>query len=560
MMKKRITKVMAALLAAVLCLGSTAMTAYAAPYKMADGNVFDAEYYAAHNPDLAAAGIAGEAALYAHYVNNGKAEGRQAYDPATDLSTVPAYTGAATATTTTVTIPTGNGAYLVDAATVKLSATLQKVPASDDGILYVVKLAAHSYAVDASAEIVAQTALSATPAVTFALQPNGIYYKYGFAVKQGGVVKLCTTAQYITNPELLATTGTKPFHALPIVSLQGTAANDDVRFGNYWIDLRVGGGSNTQILQVNNKGVDPTLNHPYANKALEPAGSRTFIPNMWDAVDDLYMLNNTDQGALLEIARRLHVTAEAYNSQDFIIGNEVNERMWNYVAWTPGYSWEQYVRDYMETFRVCYNAIKSANANARVFVCIDQNWNRNNPVSNAEYYTYIDGDDFLTYFNNMMAAEGNVNWSLAIHPHPIPLTWGMFWNYTGCPGGAVYARMKATNAMVSFENLSAITNFMCQPAMLNPQGTVRSIIASEVALPTSHGSKVQAAGIYAAYKAVERNPYVEGVVFYSDPTTGAIFKDEAAGVYNAIKTGNAAAYDAWAKSIIGISDWGQILR
>ncbi|MBR1440300.1 MAG: hypothetical protein IJ589_03650 [Lachnospiraceae bacterium] len=548
-MKKSFKRMLAALLVAVLCLGSTGMTAYAAPYKMADGNVFDAEYYANTYPDLKAAFGNDFNALYSHYVNNGKAEGRQAYDPATNLSTVPAYTGTTTAATT-VTVPTGNGAYLVDANTVKLSATLPKLPASDDKILYVVKMEVHTYAVGAGSTVVAQVPLSLTPAVTFPYEANGLYYKYGFAVKQGGVVKLCTTAQYITNPELLAT-ATKPFHTIPVVSLQGSAGGEMVKFGNYWIDLGHGAGSNTQILQVNNKGTQPNFNHPNANPALDTHP----IPNGVD----LYMLNNTSQWAQLQYADKLHRIAATFDSQDFIIGNEVNERMWNYVAWTPGYSWEQYVRDYMETFRVCYNAVKSANANARCFVCIDQNWNRNNPVNNAEYYTYIDGDDFLTYFNNMITSEGNINWSLAIHPHPVPLTWAKFWDYTGNPAGAIYKSMKTSNKMVSFENLSVVTNFMTQPAMLSPQGTVRSIIASEVAIPASHGDVIQGAAIYAAYEAVKRNPYVEGIVFYQDPVTGAVFQGKAFEVYANLGKAD-DAYSAWAKAVIGIADWGQVLR
>ncbi|MCD8222656.1 MAG: hypothetical protein LUD07_10860 [Clostridiales bacterium] len=54
--------------------------AYAAPNVMPDGQTFDAEYYAAVNPDVAAAIGTDEAALYNHYVQFGKAEGRLAYE------------------------------------------------------------------------------------------------------------------------------------------------------------------------------------------------------------------------------------------------------------------------------------------------------------------------------------------------------------------------------------------------------------------------------------------------------------------------------------------------
>lgn len=63
-------------LAAVLCLGSS-MTACAEPKAMPDGTVFDAEYYAENNPDVAAVCGADANLLYMHYLNFGRTEGRK---------------------------------------------------------------------------------------------------------------------------------------------------------------------------------------------------------------------------------------------------------------------------------------------------------------------------------------------------------------------------------------------------------------------------------------------------------------------------------------------------
>ena len=52
------------------------MTAYAQPKTMSDGTVFDAEYYANTYPDVKAAFGNDEAALYNHYIQYGKSEGR----------------------------------------------------------------------------------------------------------------------------------------------------------------------------------------------------------------------------------------------------------------------------------------------------------------------------------------------------------------------------------------------------------------------------------------------------------------------------------------------------
>lgn len=82
---------------AVMLLGSS-FPVYAAPEYMADGNIFDAEWYLEQNPDVAAAFPAGVSAevLYQHYVTCGVKEGRTPYNVLTfDPANVLPYQGAA---------------------------------------------------------------------------------------------------------------------------------------------------------------------------------------------------------------------------------------------------------------------------------------------------------------------------------------------------------------------------------------------------------------------------------------------------------------------------------
>ena len=58
----------------------------AAP-KIYDNTVFDAEYYAANNPDVVAVLGNDENALLQHYINSGMAEGRLGIDPVSDIHT-----------------------------------------------------------------------------------------------------------------------------------------------------------------------------------------------------------------------------------------------------------------------------------------------------------------------------------------------------------------------------------------------------------------------------------------------------------------------------------------
>jgi len=94
-------------IAALLCCN---LTAFAAVKTMPDGTLFDAVFYAASNPDVAAVLGTDEAALYQHYTLFGKAEGRA--PAAAQTAAAPAAAPAGTAAGP-VQMPDGN---LFDAA------------------------------------------------------------------------------------------------------------------------------------------------------------------------------------------------------------------------------------------------------------------------------------------------------------------------------------------------------------------------------------------------------------------------------------------------------------
>lgn len=66
--------------AAIAVASSMALSASAALEVIPGGKVFDAEYYAAQNPDVAAVVGTDTMALYNHYQQSGQKEGRKPYD------------------------------------------------------------------------------------------------------------------------------------------------------------------------------------------------------------------------------------------------------------------------------------------------------------------------------------------------------------------------------------------------------------------------------------------------------------------------------------------------
>lgn len=63
-------------IAAAIILYGNGVISYAAPVEMPDGTMFDAEYYAQQNPDVVKTLGTSQEALYQHYVQYGREEGR----------------------------------------------------------------------------------------------------------------------------------------------------------------------------------------------------------------------------------------------------------------------------------------------------------------------------------------------------------------------------------------------------------------------------------------------------------------------------------------------------
>ncbi len=436
---------------------------------------------------------------------------------------------------------------LLNRTTISYTAVLPELPFGDDGMLYLFELQPGEYAVSPMAVPVASAPESLMVSFAIPYTEARLYTKLGLAVKSGGQNILIAYPQYISNPELLAIY-TKPRAVRAFKSEQGK------EFCNLNLSGNISGvlaGSYTTV-QVMNTGSDQRVTNPYARAGMHSADSHPVPPRY-------YMLNASDSEGIEAITSELKLCALSATLENFIIGNEVNMRTWNYMMWTD---WDSYVREYAQAFRVSYNAIKSQNANARVFVCIDQNWDRNRRAGHREYYEYMDGKDFLAKFNEVISREGNIDWGVAQHPYPVPLTYAKFWDMSGCRNGTYMAEQVASGKMVSFQNLSLLTDYLQRPEMLSPTGNVRHVILSEIGIVNSQGADIQAATIYAAYAAAKRNPYIDEIIYllaYSEPTIDTRLSGQSQAVYDSLGTQNEAACDAWAKSLIGISDWSQVL-
>ncbi|MCR4989469.1 MAG: hypothetical protein K6A38_01210 [Lachnospiraceae bacterium] len=442
-------------------------------------------------------------------------------------------------------ISSGTSAAVIIGGNVVVSATYPTAPASDDGQLYLYELKTYEYAIPDGAQPVATVATSTNPVATIPLNYSSgagrLYNKFVFCANRGGVLTMVNNAQYIQNPEAVATKA-KPRVARPVKCFQeGNVAS---------INLNGTGTDNPYYNVLHGVFYVDNIDSPCADPTAKSADSHPIKRNPINQ----YMLNANDEAGVNGLIADMVNYATNSNIQDYVIGNEVNERCWNYMAYTD---WDTYMRKYVQVFRVCYTAIKSVNPNARVYVSIDQVWDKN-----ENSYEYIDGLDFMNKFNTLIRQGGNLDWDMAIHPYPNPLYYPKFWDMSGVANGKKFSQQVAKDQVLTFQNLSIVTNMLQQPTYLNRGGQVRDVIISEIGMGSNAGEQAQAAGLAAAWAAFERNPYITQFMYLEYDVNGFFptLKGKSLEVWNALGTDKEAEIMDWAKGVIGVKDWSEVLR
>ena len=243
----------------------------------------------------------------------------------------------------------------------------------------------------------------------------------------------------------------------------------------------------------------------------------------------------------------------AYGTVDnWVIGNEVNARTeWYYMNST---NLELNVSEYVKAFRIFYNEIKAVNANARVYTSFDQEWCRK---SNPGCFL---SKEYLDRFNYYINREGNIDWSLSVHPYNAPLFDPYAWKQQ-----SQYVSNSLSTPYITMENIYILTDYMCQASFLAPSGNVRNISLSEIGFTSSFGEDAQAASITYAYTMAENNPYISSFILFRETDDAHEMESHIAqglknldgskkmsyDFYKNLGTAQAATYKAQASQIIG---------
>lgn len=498
---------------------------------------------------------------------------------------------------------------LADGKTVQVDGYAAALPESDDDRLYLLELKAYETTLPNGREALASTEKTQTFSFQTPLEENSedslLYSKFTVAVKIGGSYVALTTPRFIENPEILADFDRENKKTASIKGLLvdpqklETAELDDLKIKHAIYNIPV-----ARLLGETTHAGYPTVEYTYNGKTYQFNGQvvaeydhvfRTLtkkgivvtaiLLNSWteeyqNLIHPLsrqkdgghyYAFNAAEEEGTAYLAAIGSFLAERYRDEthgivmNWVVGNEVNVRSdWNYMQYID---LESYVREYANAVRIFYNAIKAQNANANVYISLDQQWNRR-LASESSY----DARALLDCFNALIRREGNIDWGLAHHPYAYPLTAAKFWDV-----GWKYRKLitdSADSPMVTIQNIHVVTDYMQREEMLTADGEVRSIILSELGFTSSDGEKLQAAAFAYAYQIASNNQHIDALHLSRETDAPEECEDGLElglcteggrrkfiyNIFREIDGPNGEEVIDFAREQIGISSWDEIIR
>ena len=428
-----------------------------------------------------------------------------------------------------------------DKSNVAISFSSSGDAAGTDGQVYVFELKPYESGVGTE-NMVGQAAAGASGQVTVPLNlgtsQDRLYNKFVLGVFNGTSFETISEPRYITNPEAVAR-NTAPFkdpltkkglnieidmlsdafdlgvkHVTTNIAfsqIMGSGIEFEYDGKTYHFNKAVMDAYDATISALSNKGMTVTaiiLNdwNPNTPDLIYPGTEKTSFAYY-------YMFNAATEAGFEQTRAIAAFLADHYSGKNpdygkvsnWIIGNEINCQEWNYMGATDVGT---YVRAYQQAFRTIYTAIKSTNANDRVYFSLAYWWGM--PYEGKDDSLHYKGREIVDVFNSIANVEGQMDWGLAYHPYPHPLSEPEFWDDAAT--GLITTDFNSP--VINFANLNVLTDYMAQEAFRAPSGEVRHIILTEQGFTAYSATKgyvpeIQAAAYAYSYYLVDSNPYID---------------------------------------------------
>ena len=431
---------------------------------------------------------------------------------------------------------------LITGSAIQVEAESNGVMDNTDGYLYLFELKPYEDDLKGRTDYAAWANGGTTASFTLDLNrgtaSDRLYSRFVVAVKTDEGDEAVSDYHYITNPEVTAANQDPYRQPLSKKGLQmevsqlGDAFQLGVKHSSVniafhqilgdGIDYEYDGKTyhfNKAVIESYDETISAMSNKDITVTAIilngwNPATPDLIVPGTTQKSNVFYYMPNVQTQAGFEETRAIAAfLAERYSGanpncgkvSNWIIGNEINNQQWNHMGATDI---TNYVQTYQEAFRVFYTAIKSTSANDRVFFSLDYNWH-----NEADGKLKYGGKDIIDYFNSIANVQGQMDWGVAYHPYPCPMTDAIFWDdaNTGLITNDV------NSPVVNFINLKVLTDYLATPAFQKPNGEVRNIMLTEEGFTATNAngddlSQIQAAAYAYSYYLVDSNPYIDAYI------------------------------------------------
>lgn len=199
---------------------------------------------------------------------------------------------------------------------------------------------------------------------------------------------------------------------------------------------------------------------------------------------------------------------------NYILGNEINSC--NAYQYRGSMTKDEFFTSYAQTFRTFYNAIKSTNGGAHVYICLDHCWN-------TADYGYSSKDALDTIASKLQSYDPSIDWDLAFHPYANPLTEARFWASSGLS-------QSVSTKYITMSNIGILTNYLSSTYPLRDEsgkslGQNRQVILSEIGYTSNQNQYWQAAALTYSYYIAQLNPMIKAFEIRSyqdDPNDGGL--------------------------------------
>jgi hypothetical protein len=414
----------------------------------------------------------------------------------------------------------------------------EAVPASDDKYYYIFEEEIYEDGItdedEAITKVYKDTDVTVSVALNHGKSDTRLYSKFVVAVLKNGSYQTVSNAKFIENPgavagynysgmqqssikgilvdplrvSQLADLGVNyATYNIPLANILTTSGGIEYTYCGvtYHFNSRIISDYDYLFTSLNNMGID------VAAIILDNASRTTFAefthPDARSGGSSpYYMFNASDESGVKALAAVGSFLASRYSGSGhgkvsmWIIGNEINAK--KEYNWMNSSNLQTFTKAYADSFRVFYNAIKSVNSGAKVYMPLDQQWDRNK--ANAVDF---DARDFLDYFASYTNEYGNYDWGLAEHPYSYPNGNTAFWN------ASTLVTHNYDTSILTMDNIDVLISYMKQEPMLDTSGNVRSIILSEIGYSSTSGETLQAAALCYAYQKMVDCGYIDAVMF-----------------------------------------------